>query len=339
MQPKERYIKLDQEKKRNYLKYGLHVAIFVGVIWAALKYVNGEEVIAALRRFDYGVASLMVGLALATLFLKAARFVFLLRPFAQDLPLITILKAYVAGQGATVLPGGVAARAGILRQIGVPVSEGSIPVLANSLFDQLFFVTLGLISALWYPQARLPGLIILATLAVVAVLLLLEPTRTRIAQLGEKIAERFNVGDQWRNFLNCVPLILDAKILVVGLVTTALAFAFFIIVLRFALQGLDMTASYAALALAYILPTMLGRLVPIPAGLGVTEATMVGFLASAAGIATDAAVAGVAIFRIAAIFVPILFGAIVYFFLWRGEAEVRSKKPEVEAAHASHSDI
>lgn len=330
---------MDQENKRNYLKYGLHLAIFLGVIWAALKYVNGEEVIAALRRFDYSLAPLMVALALTTLFLKATRFTFLLKPFASDLPFITAIKAYVAGQGATVLPGGVAARAGILKQIGVPLSEGSIPVLANSLFDQLFFVSLGVLSALFYPQARLPALIILGVLGFIALLLLLEPTRTRIGQLSEGLAERFNVGDQWRNFLNCVPLILDTKILAVGLLTTALAFAFFIIVLRLALQGLDITASYPELALAYILPTMLGRLVPIPAGLGVTEATMVGFLASTAGIATDAAVAGVAIFRIGAIFIPILFGALVYFFLWRGEDEVKNIKQEVETAHASHIDI
>lgn len=330
---------LNEENKRNYLKYVLHVAILVGVVWAAVKYVNGEEVIAALRRFNYGLAPVMLVLALATLLLKAARFVYLLRPFAPDLPLLTIVKAYVAGQGATVLPGGVAARAGILKQIGVPLSEGTIPVLGNSLFDQLFFVSLGLISALWYPQARLPGLIILAILGFIALLLLLEPTRMRIGQLATSVAERFNAGDQWRNFLNCVPLILDTKILLVGLITTALAFAFFIVVLGLALQGLGISASYPELALAYILPTMLGRIVPIPAGLGVTEATMVGFLASTAGIATNAAIAGVAIFRIAAIFIPILFGAVVYFFLWRGEGEGQSEQPELESAHASHTDI
>lgn len=330
---------MKQENERNYLKYALHFAILVGVVWAAVRYVNGEEVIAALRRFNYGLAPVMVILALATLFLKATRFTFLLQPFATDLPFVTAIKTYVAGQGATVLPGGVAARAGLLKQIGVPVSEGSVPVLANSLFDQLFFVGLGLISALWYPQARLPGIIILAALGVVALLLLLEPTRSRIDQLAASVAQRFNFGDQWRNFLDSLPKVLDAKILAIGLITTALAFAFFIIVLGFALQGLGTSVSYPALALAYILPTMLGRIVPIPAGLGVTEATMVGFLASTAGIATDAAVAGVAIFRIAAIFIPILFGAIVYFFLWRGEGEVENEQLEVETAHASHTDI
>lgn len=330
---------MEQKKERSYLKYGLHIAILVGVVWAALKYVNGEEVIAALRRFDYGVAPVMLGVALATLFLKAARFRFLLQPFAPGLPLVTVVKAYVAGQGATVLPGGVAARAGLLKQIGVPISEGSVPVIVNSLFDQLFFVVLGLFAALWYPQARLPGLIILITLGFVALLLLLEPTRTRIAQVGADVAKRFNVAQQWRNFLNSLPQVLNTRILVVGMVTTTLAFAFFVVVLRLALQGLGISAPYPALVLAYILPTMLGRLVPIPAGLGVTEATMVGFLATSAGIATEAAVAGVAIFRIAAIFVPILFGAVVYFFIWRGEGEVRTKESEVEAAHASHPDI
>lgn len=330
---------MEEKKERNYLKVVLHVAILVGVVWAAVKYVNGEEVIAALRRFDYGWAPLMLGVALATLFLKATRFRFLLQPFAPRLPVATAIKAYVAGQGATVLPGGVAARAGLLKQIGVPISEGSVPVISNSLFDQLFFVVLGLFAALWYPQARLPGLIILATLGLVALLLLLEPTRTRIAQVGVAVAERFNVAGQWRNFLDALPKVLNTKILVVGMITTALAFAFFVVVLRLALQGLGISVPYPALVLAYVLPTMLGRLVPIPAGVGVTEATMVGFLATSAGIATDSAVAGVAIFRIAAIFVPILFGAVVYFSLWRGESEVNRKKTEVEAAHASHPDI
>lgn len=330
---------MEQKEERSYLKYGLHVAILVGVVWAALKYVNGQEVIAALRRFDYGVAPLMLGVALATLFLKATRFLFLLQPFAPGLRMITGVKAYVAGQGATVLPGGVAARAGLLKQIGVPISEGSVPVIANSLFDQLFFVVLGLFAALWYPQARLPGLIILITLGFVALLLLLKPTRTRIAKLGVNLAEHFNIAEQWRNFLDSLPKVLHGRILAVGMITTTLAFAFFVVVLRLSLQGLGITVPYPALLLAYILPTMLGRLVPIPAGLGVTEATMVGFLATSAGIATEAAVAGVAIFRIAAIFVPIIFGAVVYFFFWRGEGEVRSKEPEVETAHASHPDI
>ena len=94
------------EKKTNYLKYGLHAAILLGVVWAAVKYVNGEEVISALQQFNYGLAPLMIALALAALILKAVRFQLLLQPFADHIDWLTGIKAYVAGQGATVLPGG-----------------------------------------------------------------------------------------------------------------------------------------------------------------------------------------------------------------------------------------
>ena len=328
-----------EDKRRNYLKYGLHVAILAGVVWAAIKYVNGQEVVAALARFDYGLAPLMLALALSTLFLKATRFSFLLQPFASTLPWATAINAYVAGQGATVLPAGVAARAGLLKQIGVPISEGSVPVLANSVTDQLFFVTLGLLAALWYPQARLPGVVILVVLGVAALLFLFKPSRQWLADAAHWLAKRLHVGRQWSSFLDSLPRVLTKKIVVVAFLTTALAFAFFIIVLRLALQGVGLSVSYPVVLLAFILPTMLGRLVPIPAGLGVTEASMVGFLTVTAGVDTGAAVAGVAIFRIIGIFVPILFGAIIYFLFWRGEDENRGKRSEVQAARASNADI
>lgn len=327
------------EKTKKYLKYGLHVAILLGVIWAAAKYINGEEVIAALRQFNYSLAPLMLALSVATLLLKATRFHFLLRPFASDLPSLTIYKAYIAGQGATVLPGGVAARAGLLKQIDVPVSEGGVAVLVNSLIDQAFFIVIGLITALWYPQARLPGLIILAVLAIASLLFIFEPSRNWIARMAERLAERLNVAEQWHNFLSCLPSVLTKKILLAGFVATTLAFAFFVIVLRLALQGVGLSVAYPAVLLAFILPTMLGRIVPIPAGLGVTEATMVGFLTAVAAVDAAAAVAAVAIFRIAAIFIPILIGALVYFFWWRGEEELTRSKRKMESVRASNLDL
>ena len=327
-------------KKTNYLKYGLHAAILLGVVWAAVKYVNGEEVISALQQFNYGLAPLMIALALAALILKAVRFQLLLQPFANHISWATGIKAYVAGQGATVLPGGVAARAGLLKQIGVPVSEGSVPVLVNSAFDQLFFVTLGLVAALWYPQARLPGLIILGVLALAALLFFFKPSRELLARGARWIANKVNVASQWDNFLESLPRILSQKILLGSLLATAIAFAFFIIILRLSFQGVGVSVSYPVALLAYILPTMLGRLVPIPAGLGVTEATMVGFMTATAGVDTNTAVAGVAIFRIASIFIPILVGAIIYFVFWRGEAENSKEKAEsAETVHASNVDL
>jgi len=94
-----------------------------------------------------------------------------------------------------------------------------------------------------------------------------------------------------------------------------------VIILDFSLQGFGFNVSYATLFFAYIVPTMLGRLSALPAGVGVTEASMVGFLSSSAGVDPDTGLAATAIFRIATVFFQALLGALVYFFAWRGEKE------------------
>ncbi len=325
---------------QRYLKIGLHVAILLGVAWATLKYVNAQEVLAALRTFNYGLAPLLLALSLAELLLKAVRFHLLLQPFGQGISWATGIKLYIAGQGATVLPGGVAARAGLLNQVGVPISEASVPVLANSMADQFFFIMLGLLAALWYPQARTSALFILALLLVVGLLFAIKPSRVWLSQMAQRIAARLGLEEPWRNFLSCLTMLRSGKIALTTFVTTALAFAVLVVILRLSLQGVGQSVSFPVALLAYIIPTMVARLLPIPAGLGVTEATMVGFLTASAGVDTNSAVAGAAIFRIVAIFLPILFGALVYFFFWRSVAEKGSHAPQsVEKVHASNPDL
>jgi uncharacterized protein (TIRG00374 family) len=86
------------------------------------------------------------------------------------------------------------------------------------------------------------------------------------------------------------------------------------LMLDLSLRGFGLTASYPTLFLAYILPAMLGRLSALPAGVGLTEAGMVGFLASTAGIDADIAAVAAAVFRVGTVFFQALLGALVYFF-------------------------
>jgi uncharacterized membrane protein YbhN (UPF0104 family) len=79
------------------------------------------------------------------------------------------------------------------------------------------------------------------------------------------------------------------------------------------------------LFLAYILPAMLGRLSALPAGVGLTEAGMVGFLASASGVAAETATAAAAVFRIGTVFFQALLGGLVYFLFWGSAVEERAQ--------------
>jgi uncharacterized membrane protein YbhN (UPF0104 family) len=82
-----------------------------------------------------------------------------------------------------------------------------------------------------------------------------------------------------------------------------------------------MNLDYPTLFLAFVIPTILARTVPIPGGVGVAEASMVGFLVSASELGPNTAAVVAIIYRIALIAFPALVGGLVYLLAWRGEEE------------------
>lgn len=309
------------EGKSKYLKFGLHIAVLVGFVWAIVKYVNGQEVLDALGEFNLIFIPIMIALALGSFFLKGVRFVAMMSPFTEDLDEKVIFKGYVSGQAVALLPGGVAARAGMMKQLGVPVAESSAPVAFQSTYDQFVLLLCGLIAALWFPAARVPIMIILGVLVVVAALFVIPKPRNWLKGTAEKIAGRFERVEEWDHFLEVLPKVFTQKLVAISLLISVVAFALQFVILLLAVGGLGLDIPIPTLFLAFVLPTMLGRLVPVPGGFGVTEAGMVGFLTSTTDVNSNAAVAAVALFRIAAVLVPAAVGATVYFLFWKGERE------------------
>jgi uncharacterized protein (TIRG00374 family) len=211
-----------------------------------------------------------------------------------------------------------------MRQVGVPVARSSAPVAISSALDQVVFILGSLVAALWFPYARMPALILLGVLVIVGLIFLIPTSRGWLVRTADWIAKKFNILEDWHNFLDSVPRIVTTRIMLITMSMTLIAFLFRIIVLHLSLLGVGLALSYPALFLAYVLPTMLGRIFPLPAGVGVTEAGMVGFISSTAGTDLNTTTAAVAIFRIATVVFEALLGAFVYFFAWRGEEEVTS---------------
>ncbi|HRV93553.1 MAG TPA: lysylphosphatidylglycerol synthase transmembrane domain-containing protein [Anaerolineae bacterium] len=305
---------------KTYLKYGLHVAILGGLIVAGFKYLSGEEILAALGSFDYRYTPLLLALSVAYVLVKGWRFIILTQPYT-DLPWGVIMRAYVAGQAATLLPGGVAARAGLLNQADVPVSKGSVPVAFSSGMDQVVLISGALIAALWFEQGRTPIFIIIGLIVLLAGLLIVPVTRQFMASTADWIAAKCGVEEKWHGFLKAVPEVFTWPIIGGGLALTALTVILHLTILYFVILGLGETMRLSALVLAYILPTVLGRLSGLPGGVGVTEASMVGFMTSTSDIGSNTAIAAVALFRIVTILFAALLGALVYFVGWRGEEE------------------
>jgi uncharacterized protein (TIRG00374 family) len=302
------------------LAYSLHVAVLVGLIVADTKYISGKEVLRGVHRFDWSYAPLILALTVAYVLIKGWRFVYQLEQL-NEVNRRVVFRGYVAGQACTLLPGGMAARVGILDQAGVPVEDSAASTALAGLSDQTVLIVCSLISALWFDAARMPALGLLAFLIVLSAMLGIEATRTWLLGLVEWLMGKVRLLDYWRRFLDSLRRITSLPILLGGVLNSALGFALMVAALDLAARGVGAEISYLTLLLAFTLPTMLGRISAMPGGVGVTEAGMVGILDAAPGVTIDQAAAATAIFRVGTVLFAAFLGGLVYLLGWRGTRE------------------
>ena len=257
-----------------------------------------------------------------------------MRPIS-DLPWLTIMKGYIAGQAVALLPGGVAARAGLMSEAGEDVGESGAPVAYSSLLDQVVLILGALIAALWFEEVRMAIFIALGVIVLLGAVLAIPQVRKQVLNLCAWAAHKFNISEEWQNFLEAMAELANFRTLSIALGLTVIAFTLMGVALDLALRGVGHPLPAYQVFMAFVLPTILGRIVPVPGGFGVTEAGMVGFLVSISDITSGTAAAAVAVFRIGTIVFEVLVGAIVYFFVWRGEKEAdeakRAAEPEAVA--------
>jgi uncharacterized protein (TIRG00374 family) len=305
---------------KTWLKYGLHVAVLAGIAIAAVRYLNGEEVVSALGEFRYAIAPFILGLSALYLALKAWRFHVLLTPFSRT-DRATVMRAYAAGQPATLLPGGIAARIGLLDQAEVEAEDSTVAVTFSSLLDQAVFLAATIVAAVFFAPARMPAAIIGGAVLVVGLLLLVPAVRSGAARAATWAARKVGQEETWRAFTGNVGELLTGRALWIAVALTVGTMLAEVLALDLTIRGLAEPVGYSTLALAYVLPTMLGRLSGLPAGLGVTEAGMVGFLVGFSPLGTGTATAVAVVFRIGTIFFRALLGLVIYLVAWGGDDE------------------
>jgi uncharacterized protein (TIRG00374 family) len=313
--------------KKKLFRYILNILIVAGLLLAGYRYLNAEEVGAALQSFDYSYLVWLLAFSALYIYLKAYRFVILMKPVSK-LPAKVVLNGYLAGTAATLLPGGVTVRAALMKQAGVPVSKSSVPVLFSSLLDQFVLITGAIAAGLFYPQVRQAALIVLAGAGAAAILLAIPGVRRLASRLLDRLAHRFRFMEHWLNFQHSLREVFTLRTMLVTLGITFLGLLVNVVILHLTLQAFDQTVSLAVLFLAFIVPSFLGRNIGTPGGVGVTEAGMVGFFASV-GMDPELALAVTAIFRIVIVIFQAALGAMIYFFFWKGG---RSQAPEPRAA-------
>lgn len=329
--------KTPKKKKLRWLPYVLHAAVLGGLVIAGSRYINGGDFARAVAKFDWRYAPLICALSLGYVLVKAARFVRMMRELRPEVPAGTLMRVYVAGQAATLVPGGGAARAGMLKQAGIPASETAAPLLIAAWSDQMVFVLCSLVASMWVERVRGPVLMVLAGLAVVSLLLGVEAVRTWLLRIVERLMGRFKLLDHWREFVGSLKAVATFKTLALGFGNAIIADGLLIAALWLAVRGVGVESiPIFTLILAFALPTMLGRISALPGGVGVTEAGMIPLIDSAPGVTKEQAAAAVAVYRLGSVLFAALVGGIVYLVAWRGDKERRKvQAAQQEAAGAA----
>lgn len=320
-------------KKPKYFNYILHAAVLAGLVFAGVKYINGDAFWDAVQRFDWVYAPFVLGLTTAYVLVKAWRFAFQIRQVTNASRSV-VMRGYVAAQAATLLPGGIAARAAILEQANIPVEKSAAAIALSSASDQVVLIGCALVSAIWFDAARKPVFAFLAMLTVLSVVLGIEATRTWFIGVVERLLGKFNLLHHWRHFLESLRTMATPSALLGAVVNAALAAALMVVALDLTLRGLQAHVDYPTQLLAFTLPSLLGRVSALPGGVGVTEAGMVGILNAAPAITREQAAAAVMLFRVGTIVWGAVLGGAVYLFGWRGREEAQEKTREAKAEGA-----
>jgi hypothetical protein len=219
-------------KKLPLLKYGLHLLVIAGLVVAGMKYVNGDEFWKAIHRFNWWLAPLILSLTVVYLVVKGWRFVTLIRLFS-DVPRPLILRAYIAGQAPALLPGGIAARAAFLEQVGIPMQKSGAAVAMSSMSDQFVLFSAAMLSALWFESARKPVLILLAVLITISVLLGIEASRHWLMGVIEKVLGKLHLEKYWEGFCGSLKNMSSLPMLLGSVLNAAVAFYMFVAALYF----------------------------------------------------------------------------------------------------------
>jgi uncharacterized membrane protein YbhN (UPF0104 family) len=304
-----------------WLNWVFSACTLAGLVLACVKYIDGREVLDRLAAFPALDGSGVLLLSALYLYIGALWFGMALQPLAPEVPFGTVVRAYLAGQPATLLPGGIAVRIGLMAEAGARARNSSAAVVLNTTLDMLSFLLLALLSTLWFEAARKPALMLLGSALLCTILLLIAPLRHWAYHLAHGLLERFNKAESWEGFIRAFHKMATWPILGGGLAMTLFTKLLLLGILALCLHGLDLYASLPVLIVATVIPTMIGRVLPTPGGIGPTEIGMVAVLQQSAGIELNAATAAVSIYRLSTILFQALLGALIYFAWWRGTDE------------------
>jgi uncharacterized protein (TIRG00374 family) len=313
------------------LKALLSVLLLATLVMAAVTHLDARMLAQLFALLSGPELAILAVLPLGFILTRALRFTILLAP-TEPGQAATAVYGYVASQAVSSFPTGLAGRAAVLKNSGLPLRRNVVPLMTDSFFDLSFLAVATLIVASLRPVYRAPLYLAVPLLICLApVLMQLPGLRKGVKRLTFRAARRWNKVDLWKNLRRSALRLANSRRLLAGIGLTLLANAVSLFALWYAVHAFSLSVPLLNLVVAVTVPALLGRLIFLPgSGSGVVAAGMATILAQTGGLTANEGAAVSILYRGIDMVMPTIYGWLVLLL-------VRSPSKRTRPALSSHA--
>ncbi len=283
---------------------------------AAMLASDYRQIVSALVGFPISDLSLVLVMVIAGWLLRGWRFHYYLVQSHPEVSLGYSVSVFLAGFALTGTPGKVGeAVKGVFakRDYGIPAARVVGIVVVERLMDLLAVLVLASLSLLSFSSWKGTFLICAGIVAAGGVVLCIESVYRPILETLGRISFLSKVCGWVLAVLLTGRDLMQARILVVGLAVSIVAWGMEALSMYVILQGLMLPATLLQANFVYCFSTLIGALSMLPGGIGGTELAMVGLMGFL-GIAYANAIPAVILIRLCTLWFAVIVG--IGFMVW-----------------------
>jgi uncharacterized membrane protein YbhN (UPF0104 family) len=290
------------------LKAFLTVLLIGGLVYVAVTHLDARLMAELFRTMAPSQMVAIAVLPIGFVLFKAVRFTVLLAP-RTDRGRLTAIYGYFASQAVSSFPTGIAGRAAVLKNSGLPFGRITVPLITDSFFDLAFLATSTLLVAALVPAFRSPIYLAVPLTVCLAPLALVGPLHRKVKRVTFALAKRFGKVDPWKNLSRSVRRLKSRRRLLTCAALTILANLTNLFALSCSVRAFQLEVPWITLLIAMTVPALLGRIIFLPgSGTGVVAAGMATILVHSAGLTANQGAAVSIVYRIIDMGLPTLYG-------------------------------
>lgn len=324
---------MESLKRNLVLALGLSVAVYLVI--AVLSDLG--ELAEALRRFDWALAPVILGLVGLSYVGRFFRWAYYLRLLGVSVPTVQNAAIFAAGLSMTVSPGKlgeVLKSVFVRRASGVPIARTAPAVVAERVTDGTGMILWGLLGALTFAYGL--QVLLLFTVAMVSAVVIFRSKR--LSLIVERILRKLpllnRLAPHLSEFHGASNELLALGPILVATVISFLAWGLEILAVYLCVVGMGVATPFLIVSFIFAVSSLAGALSMVPGGIGVAEAGLTGLFRTVANLSGGIAGALTLLIRLATLWFATLVGIVGLLVVRRVVGEPVGEAADEAAAEA-----